>query len=263
MAQLPATERQEPERPLDRRARYRAQTRDEVKQIALRQIATAGLGALSLNGVARELGVTGPALYRYFASRDDLLAELVANAYDDLADAVEAADASSRTADGRDRLRALAAAYRAWALAQPHRYLLLFGAPVGSGALAPERTIPAAHRTMSALLAALDGLVATPSGDDDRPRAGDEQPIAELDRQLEAWLEQRAGPRVGGPVARLGVALWTRLHGILSLELAGHFASMGFDPALLYAAECEALLDQAVPRSAKTRSVRQAPPASG
>ena len=37
------------------------------------------------------------------------------------------------------------------------------------------------------------------------------------------------------------VILWTRLHGVLSLELAGHFAGMGFDPAVLYAAEVEAV----------------------
>ncbi|QRK09922.1 WHG domain-containing protein [Archangium violaceum] len=35
---------------------------------------------------------------------------------------------------------------------------------------------------------------------------------------------------------------WTRLHGLLSLELLGHFAVMGIDPALLYTAEVDALL---------------------
>ncbi|MER5730630.1 TetR-like C-terminal domain-containing protein [Streptomyces sp. NPDC002138] len=36
------------------------------------------------------------------------------------------------------------------------------------------------------------------------------------------------------------LTFWTPLHGALSLELAGHFASMGFDPALLSAAEPDA-----------------------
>lgn len=235
------------ERPLSRRARYRADTRDEAKRIALRQISRAGLDALSLNGVAREMGMTGPALYRYFAGRDELLAELVADAYGDLADATESAASVSGAADAggetderlaaRDRLRAVAAAYRAWALDQPHRYLLLLGTAVGSGALAPERTIPAAHRTMAVLLDALAGLVRAPA-------SGDRQ-HAELDGQLATWLRHRDGPVVDGRVARLGVTLWTRLHGVVSLEIAGHFASMGFDPALLYDAEVEAMLDEA------------------
>jgi hypothetical protein len=43
------------------------------------------------------------------------------------------------------------------------------------------------------------------------------------------------------PVLRRALAFWTRLHGALSLELAGHFTGMGFDPDLLFAAEVESL----------------------
>ncbi len=102
------------------RDRYRAQVRDEIKEAALRQLADGGPQAISVNAIARELGVSGPALYRYFATRDELLTELVADAYADLAEALRAA--------GPD-LGAVARAYRAWALAQPHRYGLLYGAP--------------------------------------------------------------------------------------------------------------------------------------
>ena len=224
-------------RPLSRRARYREQTRAEAKQIALRQLAEAGVSALSFSAVAKELGVTGPALYRYFAGRDDLLSELVADAYGDLAAAVEAAARQAGPGSPRDRLRALAAAYRNWALAQPHRYRLLFGTTAGSGHLAPERTIPAAHRTMVAILDALAEIA--PASNPDTGRH------AVLDRELEAWARRRPGPEVPGAVARLGVTCWTRLHGLLSLEIEGHFAPMGFDPALLYEAEVDGLLDSA------------------
>ena len=218
-----------------RRARYREQTREEAKRIALRQLAEAGTGALSLNAVAGELGLTGPALYRYFAGRDELLSELVADAYGDLAAAVEAAARRAGPSSPRAPLRALAAAYRDWALAQPHRYRLLFGTTAGSGQLAPERTIPAAHRTMVAILDALAAIAPAPTAGTDGHAA--------LDRQLEAWARQRPGPHVPGVVARLGVTCWTRLHGLISLEIEGHFAPMGFDPALLYEAEVDGLLD--------------------
>ena len=102
------------------RDRFRAQMRQEVKDAALRQLAEGGAGALSINAIAKELGVSGPALYRYFAGRDALLTELILDAYADLT----AALATAR------RLPDLAATYRSWATAHPHRYRLLFGAPV-------------------------------------------------------------------------------------------------------------------------------------
>ncbi|WP_328413247.1 WHG domain-containing protein [Nocardia sp. NBC_00403] len=47
------------------------------------------------------------------------------------------------------------------------------------------------------------------------------------------------GPAPGFSAAR---ARTTRLHGVLSLELAGHFSGMEFDPALLFADELNTLL---------------------
>ncbi len=41
---------------------------------------------------------------------------------------------------------------------------------------------------------------------------------------------------------RCGLIWWSRLHGLMSLEVEGHFRSTGFDPALLYDSEVEALL---------------------
>ncbi len=208
-----------------RRERLRAQTRDEAKAAALRQIAAAGPQSLSLNAIGKELGMSGPALYRYFAGRDELLTELISDAYHDLADAVESADRPD--AGPAERIRVLAAAYREWALAQPHRYLLLFGTPV-PGYQAPPHTVDAARRTLRAFLA--------PIGELTRHRRG----ATKLEKQLAAGLADRPGdPGWGGRALRLGVTGWTRMHGVLSLEVEGHFALMGFDPALLYEAEIE------------------------
>src|SRR5215218_7726719 len=115
--------------------------RAAVKRVALIQLEQGGPSAVALNAIARELGVSGPALYRYFKNRDALLTALLLDAYEDLADAL---DASS--------LDALAHSYRAWALAQPHRYRLLFTAPLpGYDAHAPE-LVAAAQRSMALLL---------------------------------------------------------------------------------------------------------------
>jgi len=223
------------EQPLSRRARYRAATREEAKDIALRQLAEGGIGAVSLNAIGKEMGVSGPALYRYFASRDALLTELIVDAYADLAAAMEAADVAARQGDGaapREHLRALAAAFRAWALAQPHRYLLLYGTPV-PGYVAPAGTVALARRILAPFLAALAAL---PS-----PAAAAGPRLSALDARFAAWARE-TDQQIPGPVLRRGVVWWTRLHGLLSLEVEGHFASMGFDPALLYDAEVDALL---------------------
>src|SRR4051794_7104077 len=90
------------------RGRFRGQVRDDVKAVALDQLAAGGPAALSVNAIAKELGVSGPALYRYFANRDELLAELVVDAYHDFAAALAAANAPDLTPVRR--VRALAGA---------------------------------------------------------------------------------------------------------------------------------------------------------
>ena len=111
MPAMPAPE------PPPMRERYRAHVRHEVKQAALRQLAESGPAAVSVSAIGKQLGVSGPALYRYFASRDEPLAELMIDAYHDLADALAAAGRAPAPGP-RARLEGLARAYRSWALAQ-------------------------------------------------------------------------------------------------------------------------------------------------
>lgn len=211
-----------------RREKFREATKVEAKRIALEQLAEQGIAGVSVNAIAKRMGVTGPALYRYFKGRDDLLNELVRDAWHDLADTVEAAVAASEGAEPPDRVRAFGAGFRSWAIGQPHRYLLLFGSPL-PGYHAPADTIMAAHRTMSAFLGVL-------------PREGATAGSSTLDAQLVAWADSRG--EEGMPPAALftGLRGFTRLHGVLSLEITGQFGPMGIDPALLYRAEVESLI---------------------
>jgi AcrR family transcriptional regulator len=204
------------------RERYRAHVRLEVKQVALRQLAESGPAAVSVSAIGKQLGVSGPALYRYFASRDELLTELVIDAYHDLADAL--AVASHPPGPGpRARLENLARAYRSWALAQPHRYRLLFGPPLPGYDAHAQRLVEASQRAMNQLLDILREL-----GD------GAIEPAAEpLVSQLAAWA-QRQEPGTDPDTALRAVLIWSRLHGIVSLEIAGNFASMGIDPGQLF-----------------------------
>jgi AcrR family transcriptional regulator len=200
------------------RERYRAQLRAEIKERAWEQIAAAGAPGLSLNAIAKQMGMSGPALYRYFSSRDELITELIRDAYRSLADTLRTAAAS-----GAD-LAGLGRALRAWALDDPQRYFLIYGTPV-PGYHAPDDITMIASEIMDALLDAA------------QPAAGPAADATEgtpLERHL-AEHRQWAGDHPASPAAlRRALQFWTRLHGALSLELAGHFTGMGFDPAELY-----------------------------
>lgn len=216
-----------------RREQRREQTLGEIKALAMEQVAGGGPEAVSLNGIARTMAMSPAAIYRYFDSRDDLLAALVVDCYDDLADALEAGVAEPRPA--AEQLFAAARAYRLWASQNSNGYRLIFQTTSGSGQdLAPERTIPAATRSMVVLLRALAG-VADASG---RPAP---DPDPRLVAEVEAWAMRTGIPGLSPQVMLLGLTAWTRMHGVVSLELGHHLGSTGVDPELLYEAEIRAL----------------------
>ncbi|MFD4258013.1 TetR/AcrR family transcriptional regulator [Streptomyces sp. NPDC058534] len=203
------------------RERYRTQVRAEIKEHAWEQIAAAGASALSLNAIAKRMGMSGPALYRYFAGRDELITELIRDAYRSLADTFKATAASGADLSG------LAHALRAWALADPQRYFLVFGTPV-PGYHAPDNITEIASETMAVIL---DASAALPS----------DRPATDFDAHLDGHRQWADGHPAPAAALHRALAFWTRVHGALSLELAGHFTGMTFDPALLFAAELDDL----------------------
>ncbi|WP_416964456.1 TetR/AcrR family transcriptional regulator [Streptomyces sp. Agncl-13] len=203
------------------RERYRDQVRAEVKERAREQIATAGASALSLNAIAKRMGMSGPALYRYFASRDDLITELIRDAYRSLADTFRAAAASGADLPG------LAHALRGWALDDPQRYFLIYGTPV-PGYHAPEDVTGIASEIMAALL---DASTELPAGDPETP----------FEVDLGAHRHWAGGHPAPPAALHRALTFWTRLHGVLSLELAGHFTGMGFDPEMFFESELAGL----------------------
>ncbi|MGW3324295.1 TetR/AcrR family transcriptional regulator [Streptomyces virginiae] len=211
------------------RERYRQQVREEVKEKAWQQIAGSGASALSLNAIAKQMGMSGPALYRYFANRDELITELIRDAYRSLADAFIAAaagDDDEGAGDGRQDLAGLAHVLRRWALADPHRYFLIYGTPV-PGYHAPADITAIASELMSVLLDACSAPAAESHAFEDHLATH------------RAWADSH--PDAPPAALRQALAFWSRLHGVLSLELAGHFTGMGLDPALLFQAEVDAL----------------------
>ncbi len=78
-----------------------------------------GLANLTLAGLAMRLGIRQPSLYKHLESMDALQVGIATRAKYELADTL------ARSAVGRSRsaaVRAMAYAYRAWAIAHPGRY---------------------------------------------------------------------------------------------------------------------------------------------
>ena len=90
------------ERMPTRRERLRAEALEEIRRHGYEQIADGGPTALSLNGIAKAMGMSGPAMYRYFASRDELLSTLVTESYEDLSITLEATAEQQQAAERED-----------------------------------------------------------------------------------------------------------------------------------------------------------------
>lgn len=188
--------------------RRRATDLAEVKRLALQQVAAGGVHSLSLSAIARELGLTGPALYRYVAGRDELVTLLLVDTYDEFADVLEAA-AGGRAAPAR-RLVTVGRAYRAWALGHPERYDLLFGTPLPDYTAPEEATREPARRGLAVLVT--------------------------------LWAELLAVPPDSPAALSHAVRSWSRAHGLVDLELHGHLDALGLDAAALFDRELRSLL---------------------
>ncbi len=222
--------------PVPRRARYREQSAAEIKSLALAQLSDAGTGGLSLNAIARAMGMTGPAIYRYFASRDELLTQLIVDGYDSLADAVQAAVDSEPEDDPRARVRAFCIAFREWALANVARYELLFGTPVPGYVAPDDRTTIAARRIMAVVIGEAARLPAT------KVRTGRRGNLPSAVAPSPSQWDAR-GEDVPVEVMYDAVTMWTRLHGFISLELRGHLGAIIDSTEQMYLREVDSLLD--------------------
>lgn len=210
------------------RARARAELTREIKAAARRQVAEVGAAQLSLRAVARELGMVSSALYRYFATRDELLTALIVDSYLALADALQRA--GSRTEDDHAaRWVARCRALRTWARKHPQEYALLYGSPVPDYR-APSQTIEPAAAVFQAFLQVLVDAHAAGalhlSVDD--PGREIELPTGLLEQASSTGAEfaPELPPEL---VVELFQALST-LFGAISLELFGHLVG-SMDPA--------------------------------
>ena len=108
-----------------RRDRQRAATEAEIRSVARRQVSELGPHGVSLRGIARDMGMTAPGLYRYFASLEDLLDALCSDYFGEAADAVVTALEAAGPDPGL-RLHESIRGFRRWATGHPAEFALMF-----------------------------------------------------------------------------------------------------------------------------------------
>jgi AcrR family transcriptional regulator len=202
---------------MGKRQESREKIEAQIIELGRRHLVTEGAAGLSLRAIARDLGMVSSAVYRYVASRDDLLTLLLVDAYSELADAVDRAGA----ADGRwrDRLLAMTHAARAWAIDQPARWALLYGSPVPGYQAPPERTIGPGTRVVSALFGAI--AAGMDAGDIPRTDVAAPPPLSSDFDRIRAEFDF---PGDDAAVAK-AFLLWAALVGAISLEVFGQYGA--------------------------------------
>lgn len=199
--------------PRTARERARVEITAEILDTARVHLARDGAAALSLRAVARDLGMVSSAVYRYVPNRDALLTMLIIDAYNSLGSAVEKAEHAVRRDDYRERFITTCHAVRAWALAHPHEYALIYGSPV-PGYAAPDDTIAPASRVPTVLITILVDLYANGRP----PKARPVEP--EVSAAITDIREFSGGLLPDDALLR-GMAAWSSLYGAVSFELYG------------------------------------------
>lgn len=220
-----------------RRAAQHEATAEEIKTVARRLMRENGTSGLSVRAIAREIGLTPPALYHYYPALEDLITALIVDAFAALGDAVQAAVEALPLNQPARALWAGMLAYRSWALAHPVDFQLIYGNPIPGYTAPAEVTVPLAARPFESLGRAL--WAAAELGQLNLPVHY--QPPPQIAAHLAAWMQQAGYP----PPPALMYALitgWTRMHGMVMLELFDHTPPTVGDPTAFYEQQVAAFL---------------------
>ncbi len=206
------------------RDRARQEITAEILAAGRAQLHRTGPSELSLRAVARDVGMVSSAVYRYFASRDDLLTALIIAAYDELGAAAEAADeAVEDRTDHLARWLATCKATREWSVAHPHDYALIYGSPV-PGYAAPQDTVMPATRVIVRLVEIIAGAHASGNASESAPPPASAADPSAVVADAMAFIAERSEIRreaLPELVMRTLMA-WSTIFGTLSFELFGH-----------------------------------------
>ena len=117
-------------------------------------------------------------------------------------------------------------AVRAWALAHPNEYALIYGSPV-PGYVAPADTVRPASRVTTLLLRIIVEAAAAGRIPDADIRNAEAQPVAAAVAPIRSYLP----PGIPAPLVQRALMGWTNLFGVISFELFGQLHNVVAEPS--------------------------------
>jgi len=191
-----------------------------------------------LSAIARHLEISAPGMYRYYASRDELVTALIVDSYNDLADALERTSAEWAREPLEKRLYEVILVYRVWAISHPIDFQLIYGNPI-PGYHAPEdATTEPARRGFGVILnILLEAFI--------QNKLIWLQENFSLPDGLQVGLfplsetEESSLPEV---VIYAGLVGWYHIHGMILLELFNHSQTLVSNTGLFYQHEVASML---------------------
>jgi AcrR family transcriptional regulator len=193
-------------------------TSQAIKDAARRLMAEHGTAGISIRGIAKEIGLTPPAIYTYFPRLEDLITALIVDGFNAQAAAMAEARDSASGGGPVAQLEAALMAYRGWALAHPVDFQLIYGNPIPGYVAPPEITVPAAVQGFKVVIDAIETVI----------RAGRLAPTllyTHIPAYLAAHLRHmrtQSDYAASEMAIYLAVVGWSQLHGLVMLELFHH-----------------------------------------
>lgn len=186
-------------------------TLKDIRQVARDLLIEEDLPAVTINAVARRLGMSGPAIYRYYASHEDLITALTDDFHSELTAAVEAVRVA-----GQVNLVAMARALRRWALDNRAGFRMIFASPPvpAQREQAGREGCGTAHAFEEVFFEEVEAIWKTKRF----PVPELEMMPPRLSRQLEAFAG-RTGERLPPEALYVFLNCWIRLYGLLCMEV--------------------------------------------
>lgn len=222
--------------PRPRREAIRNEIAQEIKNVARRQMSEFGTAGLSLRAIARELNITAPAIYNYYPRLDDLITALIVDAFSDLARAMELARENTALLTNRSKIEAMLFTYRRWAMENPVDFQLIYGNPIPGYEAPFDVTGPLARRPFLGLFE----LYARALREGEMTLPEEYQPVPKsISSYLVSW-RTNSGIDLPDALVCLLMSGWSRIHGMVMLELFHHLQPVIGDAGALYEYEIEA-----------------------
>lgn len=170
------------------KSKIRESLRRSILEHAGRMLLEEGVHGISMRKLSKQLGTSTMVLYNCFENKQDILNELYLQGYEQLKRRLEEVP---KTDDPKDYLIALGWAYRRAALANVPAYFLMQSRSV-PGFTVPEESLRKSRESFVVLESAIKACI-------------------------------DAGLMVPGSPKETAQILWATIHGVISLQLFGHF----------------------------------------